>query len=438
MPLVHWSAMSKRSVLWIAFVVVHLGVAILGFTYPNQPMGDVYNVYEPWSGAFFHDGLFPVRDAYSGIVHDSYFGYVGIDTGWVYPQLAILPMLASWLFAWAGGYTIGWAVVVTLLDAAAFAVLIGRGRSNGRNAGAWFWLAFIALLGPVYVYRLEAVTVALSVAGILWLARRPWLGSALLAVATWIKVWPAALVGAALIALHRRWVVAASAAIVTVLVVVLVAAAGGGQYVFGFVGDQTTRSLQIESPVSSIYLWMYYVGVPTSGIGWDPNLLTFYVTGPGVDPVISVMTPLLGVGVLAVAGVGAWKKYRGATFGGLLPSLSLGLVLAFIVLNKVGSPQYIAWIVPPLVYGLVLDRGRWWKPATLALLIALATQIVYPLVYFNILIVDLGPLLVLTIRNILLVVLFVWTIVLLVRVPVHPQIAARRDHRVPPAPVTAD
>ncbi|POH85099.1 hypothetical protein CJ026_026555 [Ralstonia pickettii] len=84
------------------------------------------------------------------------------------------------------------------------------------------------------------------------LARRPWLGSALLAVATWIKVWPAALVGAALIALHRRWVVAASAAIVTVLVVVLVAAAGGGQYVFGFVGDQTTRSLQIESPVSSM------------------------------------------------------------------------------------------------------------------------------------------------------------------------------------------
>ncbi|POH85098.1 hypothetical protein CJ026_026540 [Ralstonia pickettii] len=78
-------------------------------------------------------------------MHDSYFGYVGIDTGWVYPQLAILPMLASWLFAWAGGYTIGWAVVVTLLDAAAFAVLIGRGRSNGRNAGAWFWLAFIAL-----------------------------------------------------------------------------------------------------------------------------------------------------------------------------------------------------------------------------------------------------------------------------------------------------
>ncbi|WP_258035504.1 hypothetical protein [Ralstonia pickettii] len=40
--------------------------------------------------------------------------------------------------------------------------------------------------------------------------------------------------------------------LLTVLVVVLVAAAGGGQYVFGFVGDQTTRSLQIESPVSSM------------------------------------------------------------------------------------------------------------------------------------------------------------------------------------------
>ena len=44
--------MSRRAALWIAFAVVHLGIAVLGFVLPNQPMGDVYRVYEPWSAAW--------------------------------------------------------------------------------------------------------------------------------------------------------------------------------------------------------------------------------------------------------------------------------------------------------------------------------------------------------------------------------------------------
>ena len=50
--------MSRRVALWIAFVVVHLGVAALGFAEPNMPMGDVYIVYEPWSSsALGGDGI---------------------------------------------------------------------------------------------------------------------------------------------------------------------------------------------------------------------------------------------------------------------------------------------------------------------------------------------------------------------------------------------
>ena len=54
------------------------------------------------------------------------------------------------------------------------------------------------------MYRIDAVTVPLAVAGCLWLVGRPLVASVLLAVATWIKVWPAALLAAAFIAVRRR------------------------------------------------------------------------------------------------------------------------------------------------------------------------------------------------------------------------------------------
>jgi hypothetical protein len=406
---------SKRAVLWVAFLVVHIGVSILGWVMPNEPMGDVYRVYEPWSGAFLNGGFFPQLDAATGQEIRTEIGFVGITESWVYPQLALLPMLFTWLFAWAVSYTPAWAITVGLLDAIAFAALVGRGRSTGRNVSAWFWLVFIALMGPVALYRLDAITVPLALMGCLWLVGRPWLGAILLAVATWIKVWPAALLAAAVIAVRRRTAVIGGAVIVSAATLATVFLAGGGRYAFGFIGDQTGRGLQVESPVSTFYLWDVMRGGP-SQVFYNPDLLTFEVFGPFVDPVIAVMTPLLIVGVGAVALLGAYKAWRGAAFAALFPPLSLALVTTFIALNKVGSPQYMVWLVVPLIAGLVIDRRRWWGAAVLVLIIAACTQIIYPLTYFDLLVAMPFPVVVITMRNALLVALVVWSVVLLARV----------------------
>jgi hypothetical protein len=394
-------------VLWVAFVIVHAGVAVLGFALPNQPMGDVYNVYEPWS-----------LQALEGR------GVVGVTESWVYPQLALVPMVLAHGFEWIAGYEVAWAILITLCDALAFAMLIGRARSTGRWVGAWYWLAFIALLGPVGMYRLDGITVPLALAGSLWLVGRPWLGSALLAIGTWIKVWPAALLVAAFIAVRRRGAIAGGAVVVSAAVVAVVLAAGGSAHLFGFVTDQTDRGLQLEAPVSTYYLWRAVAQIPGSFIYYDRDLLTFQVSGPEVDWLIAVMTPLLAVAVAAVAGIGAYKAWRGATFASLYPHLGLGLVLAFIVFNKVGSPQYMTWIAAPVVVGLVIDRHRWWKPATLSLVIAGFTVAVYPIAYYSLLLAWPFPSALLTIRNALLVVLLVWMVVRLVRLPIHPRVRA--------------
>lgn len=402
--------------LWVAFAVVHVGVAALGFLLPNQPMGDVGNVYDPWSRAVL-DGRF-VGD---GLVRP---WIVGIHEPWVYPQLALVPMVAAQLLAWIAGYHIAWVIVVTAVDAAAFAVLIGRARSTGRTLAGGFWLAWIALLGPIAVYRVDAVSVALAVAGCLWLVGRPWLGSALLAVGTWIKVWPAALLAAALISMRRRGPIVGAAAAVSAFVALAVAAAGGGAHLFGFVGDQASRGLQIEAPVSAFYLWRAALGLEGSYVFFDPEMLTFQVTGPEVDVVIAVMTPLLVASGLALLALGAVKAWRGASFVSLFPALSLALVLAFIVVNKVGSPQYYAWIAAPLVMGLVVDRRRWWRVSILGLAVAFVTQVVYPILYGGLMTVphpDVDAVAVLTVRNLLVTALFVWSVAKLaqVRAPRH-------------------
>ena len=389
--------------LWIAFVAIHAVVAGLGFVLPNNPMGDVYRVYEPWSETVLRGGEI-----------------VGVTVDWVYPQLALIPMLLTHaLGALVGNYTIGWAVLVTLTDAVAFAVLVGRGRSTGRTLAAWFWLASIVALGPVGLYRLDGLTVPFVIVGSLWLGGRPWLASIVLTVATWIKVWPAAVLAAALVVVRRRVALVGGALAVSGITVVAVVAVGGWAHAFGFVTDQTSRGLQIEAPVSMPYLWGAMWGLPGFRIYFSRDLLTYQVAGPYLEAVITAMTPALVLAVAAIWLLGAVKAGRGIRFVSLFPPLSLALVTAFIVFNKVGSPQYVCWLVPAVVVGLVLDRDVWRRPALLVIVIAVLTQCVFPIVYAGVLTAQPVPVALLTLRNVLLIVLLGWMVVRLIALRAH-------------------
>lgn len=397
----------RRALLWTAFAVVHIGVAWIAWSQPNQPMGDVYNVYEPWSAQALSGG-----------------GIVGVTEPWVYPQLALVPMLAAWIFA-PFGYTVGWAALVIVCDAIGFAFLVGRARARGREVAAWFWLAAIAALGPVAIYRLDAITVPLALLGCLWLVGRPWLAGTLLAVATWIKVWPAALVAAAVIVVRRRLAIIGASAVVSAVVLGTVLALGGAAVALGFVSDQTGRGLQLEAPVSTVYVWQALLGVPGASVYYNQDIITFEVSGPGVEAVTAAMTPVLVLAMLGVAALGAYKVWRGAPFATLFPPLALSFVLALIVTNKVGSPQYLSWLVAPVAVALVIRRSQWIGVALVVLATSVLTNMIYPGTYDALLRVELGPVVILTARNLLLVVLFAWMVTRLarVRVPTRARVA---------------
>ncbi|HWH26322.1 MAG TPA: glycosyltransferase 87 family protein [Pseudolysinimonas sp.] len=384
--------------LWAAFVAVHLVVGLLALYGPGLPLGDVNFVYSFWVQYGFTHGI-----------------WVGIDTVWVYPVMALLPMLAANLFG-PDFYASTWLSLVMLVNAGAFAVIVRSGRDPARRRIGWWWLAFLALLGPIAVGRIDSVTVPIAIVGVLMLFSRPRLAGVLLTIAAWIKVWPAAIVVAAIVALPRRTAVFAAAVASSVLVASVAIAFGGGANLLSFVSQQAGRGLQVEAPISAIWMWGARSG--TGSVYYDTDILTYQVTGPGSDVAAAVMTPLLALVAALILLLGLHLIRRGIPAEHVLPPLVLALTTSLIVFNKVGSPQFVTWLAVPLVLGLATTAPRvqsFRMPAVLILTIAALTQAIYPYLYWQVISLNAIMLVVLTARNLLYVLLLVWAVRSLVR-----------------------
>ncbi len=384
--------------LWIAFLSVHLLLGGLALHGNGMGLGDVYLVYKPWA-----------QLAAQGT------SIVGVSTDWVYPFAALVPIMLP-LLAGADNYVGGWLTLVLLVDAAAFAVLIG-GRERRRLAAGWWWLAFLLLLGPIAVGRLDAVSVALAIVGLLWLTLHERAAVVTLTIATWIKVWPAALIVAAVIALRSRWRIVVTAAVTSLVIVIVPLIFGAGMHVLSFITAQTGRGLQIEAPVSTIWMWQAAFHVPDAVVYYDRDILTFQVTGAGSVTAASLMNPLLAVCSVVVALIGIRAVRRGTPVTRILPELTLALVSAFIAFNKVGSPQYVAWLAVPVVLGLVYQGRGFRIPAILVTVTAALTQLIYPYLYDWLLSVHPAMVAVLTVRNLMYFVVLGWAITALWRGP---------------------
>ncbi|SJN31241.1 putative integral membrane protein [Microbacterium esteraromaticum] len=402
-------------VLWAAFLAAHLLVAWWGWVLPSQPMGDVVLVYQPWSAAALNGGA-----------------VVGITTTWVYPQLALVPMLLAQLFAVPftsvmggdGAYLIGWAILVTVCDLFGFAALVGRGRTRRRRTAGWMWTAALVLLGPIAMYRIDAITVPLAIVGGLWLAQRPRVGAALLTIGAWIKIWPAAIVLAAIADGRRAWSTAVTAASVTAVIMLVLVLLGADRALFGFLTEQTGRGLQIEAVAATPFLWLAMVGI--ASIDYSFDILTYQITAPGAEVVAALLTPLMGVVVLGILVVAVLRARHGVLWQRMLPALAMAVVVALIVTNKVGSPQFQTWLFAPAILWIVFDRPRAQLPSALVLLLCALTFTIYPLTYDGLLQAEAFPVLLITARNAVLVILLFHAVRSVVHAPVSPHLTRTR------------
>lgn len=383
---------SPVALLWLGFAVVHLLLGALALYGYGVPMGDVTLVYSPWAQQTLGGG--PI---------------IGIDEPWVYPILALVPILVPAFFGF-GFYDLSWLGMIVIVNAWAFATLIGHDAVGPARRAARWWLLFLVLVGPIAVSRIDSVTVPLVIVALLWLGSRPRVAWVLLTCATWVKVWPAAVIAALLVTLTRRWQVLVTAVVASAAIVVVPLGLGAGWNLLSFVGKQGARGLQVEAPISTVWLWGAVFGQSGSRIYYDKILLTWQVVGPGVQTAEVVMTWLMAVSVAAILLLGVFAIRRSAAPVELLPPLVLALVACLIAFNKVGSPQFVTWLAAPVILGLVTSGRAFRTPAILVGVIAVLTQLVYPYLYGYLL--SLAPPMVaaLTVRNLLYFVVIGWAV----------------------------
>jgi hypothetical protein len=348
--------------------------------------------------------------------HDSGATLVGAvpyrDFLFEYPPGMLLFMLPPRLFA-AGflDYRTLFFLQVALLDCVVVITLYASARTAGlpvpRVLG--LYTLAVALLGPIIDYRLDLAPAALTALAVLaWQRDRPALAAILLAVGTTTKAYPLLLLPPLLYdywarGQTRRVGYALLGYAVTLVLLLSPALYAGVANALHSLRFQTNRHLQVESIWATPPLLLHLLtGFPLEVVGRNRALV---VLGPG-DAWGGAGTPALALVVVATYAL--WRRlYR---HGEQVTALLVGtvtLTLAAAVLSKVLSPQFLLWVMPPLVL-LPLPRAARWR-AILALVLFLATlpltQWIYPMHYGE-LVRYLTPTAVgaLALRNLLLVV----------------------------------
>lgn len=333
----------------------------------------------------------------------------GAISPWVYPVLAQIPIFLANI-AGPGPYLLVWTLIITALNAAGLFILTRGPRRTTGIAPAWWWLFFTVFMGYLSFARVEGITAPIVLVALLYAATRPVAAGILLSIATWIKVWPAAVLVPIIIASNRRLRIIACGATVTAAVALGTYLSGGLPHILDFLTNQGERGMQLEATFSTPWVWLSVLNIGGSKIADNVAINSTEVYGPGANVAAFMMQPLLVLAAVAGSALLLWALRRGAEAEELFLEGALMMTTAFIVFNKVGSPQFIIWLAPVVIAGLTHDWNRWRVPAALLMGIAMTTFVIYPLFYTPLIHANPVMATVLTTRNVLLVVLLWWSV----------------------------
>jgi hypothetical protein len=373
----------KSLYLGFAALGVYAFLAYSGFNGAGMPMGDLSLAYQQWV--------------------DSGFAF-GLTTDWVYPYLAMLPIALANLVS-PGALSWPWLIGSALVTLLVVLYVTIKDKSDRAAMAMAYYLGATLMLGPVAISRLDTLSVALAIIGVFFLARSSELTAGVwLSIATWLKVWPIALLMAAFAASKKRLTFVTFVLGVNVVILSIGFIVGADSSIFSFLTSQGGRGIQIEAPVAGIWLWPAVLGSAGTGVAYSAGMMTFEVFGPGTEVVANLMS-LVQLGALAITlALGLVARRKGARVQDVIFWIGFTGILDLIVFNKVGSPQYMTWLVVPIVYGLLAGVRRINVVAVSLLFTSGLTWLIYPVFYNEILQSEVFGTSLLTLRNIVLLV----------------------------------
>lgn len=245
------------------------------------------------------------------------------------------------------------AEVVMFFDIAAFGLALAwlaTVWATARLAGRRIWDAALVAASPLLIFQIftnfDALATACAAGAMLaWARRRPALAGALIGIGVALKLYPLLLLAPLLILGVRTGRLrevgkTAGTAVVTWLVVnlpIMVLYPRGWSEFFRL---NTRRGDDMDSIYNVVKSFTGWRGFDT-GLGfWEPPSVTNTVTAL-----------LFGVCLCGIAYVGLTARQRPR-----LAQLAFLVVAAFLLTNKVWSPQYSLWLVPLAVLALPQRR----------------------------------------------------------------------------------
>ncbi|MHA7304029.1 hypothetical protein ACX80E_02105 [Arthrobacter sp. TMN-49] len=367
-------------------------------------------------------GLLSLRgEAYSDTFIYRIWASVGFDetrilgpSPWIYPLLALVPIAVAYIFG-EGPFLFIWVLMIAGLNTLAVGKLTSWGKNRSAIPAALWWISFSALMAWLGFARVDGFTAPVVLIALSLGVASPFLTSLILSVATWTKVWPAAVVLALFTVVKQRVRVVLAGMLITAFVVVLALSMNSAHKLLNFLLEQGDRGMQLEATFTTPWLWMSVLGLGDAHMYMNMDINSMQVDGPGSEVMSFLMQPLLVAAALLVAGLIFWALHTGKRSGGadrtaLLLFGSLALTTAFVVFNKVGSPQFMVWLAPAVAVGLAHQWKAWRVPATMLIGVAILTFLVFPLFYNDLSNNNAVMAAVLTARNVLLVILFVWSV----------------------------
>lgn len=324
------------------------------------------------------------------------------DVHFEYPPGAV-PLIGLPQLVRVGSYRVGFGLIQLAFGLALLLLCAAAARLSGGDAHrAAFAVALTPLLaGTLMRGYFDVTPTALTVAALVAIIlARTKLGFALLGLAVMTKGFPLVVAPVAIAWLlgrgERRRALegaAAMAAVILVLAVVVVALSPKGAWYA--IHYQTARPLEIESsPATLLYVWDWIAGQSGHTLG-SYGSINLAHRGSGF---VTVLFGLLFLGTLALLTYRAARVQapRALLLGGL------AAVAAFAAFGKVFSPQYVIWLVP--LIALAFSWREWWVAGLGAAAIVM-TKIEFPKHFSDVAGRQVGSVLLVTERNLLVITL---------------------------------
>jgi hypothetical protein len=351
--------------------------------------GDV-DLYNFWAKGLVK-GIFPIEDSM-----------------WQYPPLAgVVFAIPQWLF---GNALTGFIVFMIVIDLLILITLLisglNRFKFNSSStslhglSGAWFWVLWPILMGPLALTRFDVVPTLFALLALIVLSNkkmRPYLSGFLLGIGALVKLWPMLL----FVIYPKNTIKKVSTSFLSTLVLMILFMSTWSVGFTNFLNNQTSRGLQVESIAATPFVLAKLFGANVEYPFRYGSLEVQALYANQIGFLLNLFTLIVFV-ILLILNFQNKLNYLN------LFDKALVIVMISIALSRVFSPQFWVWIGGLSALALINKETKLKKVIVLLSISAFLTQLLYPGQYVQLLSGDLLA----TLLQLSRVTLFVWALVL--------------------------